>query len=648
MLPKLIAKTNKLTVSAVFLQTLLQIIMILDISNINHKFGDQVLLENVSFCINNGEKIGLVGGNGCGKTTLLNLIVGNLDIQSGAISKASGLTLGYLAQTSTIDSDNTVYQELLSVFDYQSSLIEQQEALAVQLSGLDINSSQYAKLAEKFNRVLAEIDRTDAYNTSVKVDTVLNGMGIMQLANSVVATLSGGERTKVELSKLLLSRPQLLILDEPTNHLDLSTIEWLQQFLVNISSSLLVVSHDRLFLDKIANGIVEIFDKKAYQYKGNYSAYVVARDARLAQESKEYVRQQKEIAKLTDYIARNKARASTANMAKSREKALERMEIVEKPSEYTRNANFRFVCSDQPSEKVISVNNLSVQFDGRTVLDQVSLLVGRGEKIAIIGDNGSGKSTLLRYIVGMGLDKAGSVILGKNVRLGYYDQQAQNLDYTLNVLEQLWYDNTLMSQTEVRSLLAMVGLVGQEAFKSVASLSGGERARLALCMLMAKDNNCILLDEPTNHLDLASREKLEQALINYNGTLLFVSHDRYFVNKLATAIVNIADGKATTYVGNYDNYLAISQRTQPVNVAQPKTNYRDNKQRSVQTARKQRIAQIEKRLEDIYQQEATLSQEISSKQVAENYQLLADKCKLLESITKEAEQLLIELDQLGV
>ncbi len=624
--------------------------MILNINNATFSYGDELIFDNLCLDIQDNDRVGLVGGNGSGKTTLLRCIVGQLQLASGTITHGSAVSIGYLAQNGQPTSNNSVYQELLSVFDYEHRLTVELAQLADKMS-VGTHDSQYDKISNRYNYVLAQIERTDAYNVSVKVDTVINGMGIAMLKDSIIDTLSGGERTKVELCKLLLSQPKLLILDEPTNHLDLDTLEWLQGYLSNIASAMLIVSHDRQFLDSITNKIVELYGDTAYSYKGNYTKYVQLREDRLALESKEYDKQCQLIAKLTDYVARNKERASTAKMAQSRQNQIDKMDILDNPIIHTRAPRFVFSCSYQPTEKVVTVSGLDVAFDGRKILDNVSTTVMRGDKVAIVGANGTGKSTLLRYIIGVGLDKAGSVVYGKNVSTGYYDQQSHVVDDSLTVLDQLWADNSLMSQTEIRSMLAMVNLTGQEVYKSVASLSGGERARLVLCMLMAKDNNLLILDEPTNHLDLLAREQLENALLRYNGTLIFVSHDRYFVNKLATRTIGIDSGKLVQIDGNYDRYveykatqsaLKLSSQPQPKSVS----GYRNAKQRSADAMIKSEIAKIEKQLDILDAQTVQLNIEIASQQVSSNYQLLMDKCSQLDKVQTDSDQLLHRLEEL--
>ncbi|MBR2974586.1 MAG: ATP-binding cassette domain-containing protein, partial [Clostridia bacterium] len=419
-------------------------------------------------------------------------------------------------------------------------------------------------------------------------------------------------------------------------------------------SALIIVSHDRYFLDKVCNRIWEVDNGKVYTYNGNYGAYKLQRQQRLDFEQKQYERQQKEIDKLTDYIARNKVRASTANMAKSREKQLERMEVLDAPQTQRRPPRFKFASTTQPTKEVLSVRNLTVAFGERKVLDGASLLVERNQKVALIGLNGTGKSTLLKAVYN-GNCYPSNVVFGKNVSVGYYDQENVNLNANLTVLDQLWFDNTRMSQTEIRNLLAQVTLTGEAVFKKVGQLSGGERAKLGLAVLMAKDNNFLLLDEPTNHLDLPSREALEQSLKNYEGTLLFVSHDRYFVNAVADVVVELEDGKLTAYNGNYDNFIAEKKKQMeqqavvtPVAkpMSQPTSNYRSAKQRAEETNRKNKIKQLEKQMTDLEQLQAQLQQQMALPEVVSNYSKLSVVMEELKQVEATYEQVCLEWEQL--
>ncbi len=618
--------------------------MLLQIRSAEFRYADNTIFKNVSLDVNEGDSVGLVGANGAGKSTLLACIVGEKQLFDGTIVKKNGLTIGYLKQSCTFDSDKTLFDELLSVFDKQRMLLEELRRLAEQMAAVPVDGADYALLAEKYHRLSVEADVGEAYFCEQKVKTVLSGMGMSDFADKLVCTMSGGEKTKAALCKLLLERPELLILDEPTNHLDYKTLDWLEGFLADKKSTLIVVSHDRYFLDKLCSTVWDVQHGEITAYKGNYTKYKQLKAERLENQRREYEKQQKEIAKLQDYIACNKVRASTADMAKSREKALERMQTVAAPLADERPPRFSFKYTSEPSELPLTVRDYSVSFGDRAVLKNVNIQVRRGQKIALLGLNGTGKSTLMRRIADISPRDFAHIVLGKNVRMGYYDQENVNLNGELRVLDQLWFDNTRMSQTEVRGLLAQVTLGADDVYKRVDELSGGERAKLGLAMLMAKDNNFLLLDEPTNHLDLPSREALEDALREYTGTLLFVSHDRYFVNSVCTQIAELADGTITSYDGSYDDYVvkmrAKAQPNTPVKAV--KTAYRSPKQRAEQTNRAKRVKELESKITDLEEKISQLNAQIALPQVACNYEQVRE---LSAEISSCEQQLVDAMDE---
>lgn len=641
-----------------------KVIMVLNINGAHFRYGATTVFSNVSAEINEGDRIGIVGVNGAGKSTLLNCIAGELTLFEGSINKGSATSIGYLRQNHQFESNATVFEELLRVFDYHKKLLHELNSVAQQMS--NAKQDDYQRLSQRYDRLMAEINRTDAYNVEIKVNTVINGMGLRAFHDSCVNTLSGGEKTKVALCKLLLEQPNLLILDEPTNHLDYKTLDWLESYLAGTRSALLIVSHDRYFLDKLCNKIWSMENGTLYPYNGNYTQYTLLRQQYIERQTKLYEQQQKQIDKLTDYIARNKVRASTANMAKSREKQLERMQLVDKPQQYAIPPRFVFQYSSAPSEKVLEVSNLSVKYGERTVLDKCNLEVNRGNKIALMGLNGTGKSTLLKHILNPLPQEMGAIVYGKNVRTGYYDQENNNLHSELNVMDELWQHNLRLSQTEVRSRLATAGFVGEDAFKQVGVLSGGERARLGLCILTALDNNFLILDEPTNHLDLMSRGALESALQKYDGTILFVSHDRYFVNSIATAVAELENGTITVYNGNYDNFVTTKKSMMQTatndstngTAGQGKNNssadknksgnssYRSAKQRAQSVNIANRIKQIEKRIVEIEAQEQAINEQLTQKDVVNNYVLVNSLCKQLEELKQESDTLYEEWEGL--
>ncbi len=621
--------------------------MLLQIRSAEFRFGDVTVFKDVDLDVKDGDCIGIVGANGAGKSTLLNCITGELSLFSGSLTLRNGLSIGYLRQNCDFISSNTLYEEMASVFTYQTGLLEQIRSVSQQMASTDPDSTEYRALADRYHRLSVEADVSEAYDTDVKIRTVLNGMGMAEFSSSTVSTLSGGEKTKAALCKLLLQRPELMILDEPTNHLDYKTLDWLETFLSDKRSSLLIVSHDRYFLDKLCTSVWEVENKKITAYSGNYTKYKILKAERQRTFLAAYEKQQREVAKLQDYIARNKVRASTADMAKSREKMLARMELLDAPSPETRPPRFAFGYTSEPSEFPLTVQHLTLSFGSRTLLKDGTLRVSRGSKVALLGLNGVGKSTLIKRLAMPLPTDIGKIVFGKNVRVGYYDQENLNLDANLTVLDQLWFDNTRMSQTDIRSLLAQVGLGAADVNKSVSELSGGERARLGLAMIMAKDCNLLLLDEPTNHLDLPSREALEEALKAYGGTVLFVSHDRYFVNSVSTVIAELVDGEILVCQGNYDDFISRKKSQPEPPVTKPvKSVYRNAKQRAEETNRARRLKELEAHITELEAEAAQLNEQMTLQDVVSDYSRLSQVMTHLSEVNAALEAAVSEWEQL--
>ncbi|MCH5157093.1 MAG: ABC-F family ATP-binding cassette domain-containing protein [Clostridiales bacterium] len=624
--------------------------MILQIKSAEFRYGDVTIFKNVNLDINEGDSIGLVGANGAGKSTLLGCVTGELQLFDGEVLRKNGLTMGYLKQNCDFVSTNTLFDEMMSVFAYQTQLIEQIKLISEQMSACNFDSSEYKALADKYNRLTVEADVTEAYQSEVKVKTVLNGMGMTEFSDRVVSTLSGGEKTKAALCKLLLQRPELMILDEPTNHLDYKTLDWLETFLTDAKSTLLVVSHDRYFLDKLCTSIWDVQHQAVIAYKGNYSKYKVLKAERQENERRTYDKQQREIEKLTDYIQRNKVRASTADMAKSREKTLNKMDRLDAPKNDERPPRFSFEYTTEPSEFPLTIQRLTLGYDGKQLLRDGQMQIRRGQKVALLGLNGVGKSTLIKRIASCNPQDIGKIVFGKNVRMGYYDQENVNLQSDLRVIDQLWFDNTRMSQTEVRSMLAQVTLGADDVYKLVRDLSGGERAKLGLAMIMAKDCNLLLLDEPTNHLDLPSREALEEALKAYTGTLLYVSHDRYFVNSISNVIAELADCNLTLYEGNYDDF--INRKKAPVEPLKPVTKtvqstYRNAKQRAEEVNRSKKLKELEARITQLEKEVEQLNEQMTLPEITSDYTKLSQVMERLKVVNAELEQTLAEWESLA-
>lgn len=623
--------------------------MLLQIKSAEFRFGDATIFRNVDLNVNEGECIGIVGANGAGKSTLLNCIVGELTLFDGQIIYKNGLTVGYLRQNCDFVSANTLFDEMMTVFCKQTELIEQIKTVSEAMANTDPNGYEYRALADKYHRLTVEADASEAYNSEVKVRTVLNGMGMSEFSSRTVSTLSGGEKTKAALCKLLLQRPELMILDEPTNHLDYKTLDWLEGFLSDGKSTLLIVSHDRYFLDRLCTSVWDVQFGEVHCYKGNYTKYKTLKAERLKTQLAAYEKQQREIADMEDYIAANKVRASTADMAKSREKALARMERIQAPRREERPPQFEFRYSSEPSEFPVTLQRLSLSYGDKVLLGDGSLQIRRGQKVALLGLNGVGKSTLIRRIAAADPRDLGKIVFGKNVRVGYYDQENVNLNPDLRVLDQLWFDNTRMSQTDVRSLLARVDLGADDVYKKVGELSGGERAKLGLAMIMAKDCNLLLLDEPTNHLDLPAREALEEALKSYTGTLLFVSHDRYFVNSVSDRVAELQDGKLVLYEGNYDDFISRKKAAEQA-FSKPSqsssTSYRNAKQRADQTNRARRVKELEKEITALEAVVSQLNEQLASPQIACDYTKVSEVMEQLRQANSQLEKLLSEWEKL--
>ncbi|MGO3371731.1 ABC-F family ATP-binding cassette domain-containing protein [Pseudolactococcus laudensis] len=523
-------------------------------NNISRTFGADVLFEKINFTIQDNSRVSLVGRNGAGKSTLLKIIADVETPSSGEISKTKNLTMSYLAQEANFSSERTIYDEMLSVFEVQitqEKQLRQMEAQMGELSGADLSSlmTRYDSLTETFRQ-----NKGFTYESDIK--NVLNGFKFDETfwAQSV-ASLSGGQKTRLALAKILLENPAFLILDEPTNHLDIETLLWLENYLKNYRGAILIVSHDRYFLDKVTTETLELSRGKLEKYVGNYSKYIELKAEKLATQAKQYDKQQKEIANLEDFVNRNLARASTTKRAQSRRKKLEKMERLDQPLANEKSAHFTFSPAIESGNVVLTVENGAVGYDKEVLSSPINLDERKYDSIAIVGPNGIGKSTLIKSIVGKIPLIEGTVKLGANVAMGYYDQEQRDLTPSNTVLEELWKDHSLVPEVEIRNRLGAFLFSGDDVQKAVGMLSGGEKARLLLAKLSMQNDNFLVLDEPTNHLDIDSREVLENALIDFDGTLLFVSHDRYFINRVADKVLEISAEGSKLYLGDYDYYL---------------------------------------------------------------------------------------------
>ncbi|AMB99398.1 multidrug ABC transporter ATP-binding protein [Aerococcus urinaehominis] len=531
--------------------------IILQGSQLARRFAGLALFEDVNITIQDKSRIALVGRNGSGKSTLLKMLTGLEEPDAGSISKAKGLTIGYLDQHSAVDSDRTIYGEMLAVFDPVLKLLDQAEQSANLLADPEImaDPDRYQEALAQYDRLQEDLNRHNAYGYESEIKMVLAGFQFDQADyDKPVAHLSGGQRTRLALAKLLLEKKDLLILDEPTNHLDIDTLTWLEAYLPKYPGALLIVSHDRYFLDSVTNETYEMTQGKSYHYAGNYSFYLQEKSQRLALAQKAYDKQQAEIARLEDYVQRNLVRASTTKMAQSRRKQLEKMTRLSKPQADDRSARIQFVADKESGNIVVIAEDLAIGYDQEILAQNINLDLRKQEAIAVVGPNGVGKSTLLKTLIKEIPALAGHIEYGTGVSLGYYDQELGNRHSKKDVLHELWDAHPQMREQDIRTILGSFLFTGDDVNKSVTNLSGGEKARLELAKLALDHDNFLVLDEPTNHLDIDSKEVLENALIEYNGSLIFVSHDRYFINRIATQVLEISPEGSTLYLGDYDYY----------------------------------------------------------------------------------------------
>lgn len=617
--------------------------MIVNFNDVAFSYGDNLIFEGVNFSVNEGEKIALIGANGEGKTTLIKLMTGRLSPEKGEVITKNGAAIGWLEQNGGLESLSTVYEEMMSVFSRELAAVEKLSALSDDISRCQPDSREYGVLSAKLESLQKFVAAHDAYNVDVKVKRVLNGMGFAAFYDRVISTMSGGEKTRLKLAKLLLEQPDLLILDEPTNHLDVETMYWLEDYLSEFKGAVFVVSHDRYFLDRIASRTLELENKSLSSYPGNYSKYKILKAERNALALKEYEKQREEIAKLKEYIDKNIVRATTAKSAQSRVKQLEKMELLSPPYIPPAPPRFTFSYTRPPYERVLTVKNLKLEAGGKTLVADASFEVLRGQKIAVVGKNGAGKSTLLKRLVS---GEGKEVEEGRYVRFAVYDQENLNLDPNNTVLAELWDRHVAYNQTEVRASLARCGLVPEDMDKKVKSLSGGERAKLALCVFENEQGNVLVMDEPTNHLDLPARESLENALKNFDGTVIFVSHDRYFISAIAQRVFEISDGRINIFEGDYESFMQSRAERQP-EPEQPKkvaegerqASYRSKKERAEEVARKQNIKRLESAISQAESEEEQLNARLALPEISSDYKKAAEVLEKIAQIRQKIDGL---------
>lgn len=630
--------------------------IILQANKIERSFAGEVLFDNVSLQVDERDRIALVGKNGAGKSTLLKILVGEEEPTSGEINKKRDLSLSYLAQDSRFESSNTIYDEMLHVFDdlrKTEKALRQMELEMGEKTGADLE-----KLMQDYDRLSEEFRQAGGFTYEADIRAILNGFKFDEsMWQMKIEELSGGQNTRLALAKMLLEKPNLLVLDEPTNHLDIETIAWLENYLVNYSGALLIVSHDRYFLDKVATVTVDLTKHSLDRYVGNYSSFVEQKDQKLLTEAKNYEKQQKEIAALEDFVNRNLVRASTTKRAQSRRKQLEKMERLDKPEAGTKSAHMTFHSDKTSGNVVLTVEEAAVGYDDQILSEPINLDIRKMNAVAIVGPNGIGKSTLIKSIVGQIPFIKGEARFGANVEVGYYDQTQSKLTPHNSVLDELWNDFKLTPEVEIRNRLGAFLFSGDDVKKTVGMLSGGERARLLLAKLSMENNNFLILDEPTNHLDIDSKEVLENALIDFDGTLLFVSHDRYFINRVATQVLELSEEGSTLYLGDYDYYLekkaelealaAAQAEAEPASSTEEVTSndYHLQKQNQKELRKiTRRIEQLEAEMEELDQKIQDITETMhSTNDAADLVQLQSD----LDQLTVQQEEVMEEWAELS-
>ena len=629
--------------------------IILQANKIERSFAGEVLFDNINLQVDERDRIALVGKNGAGKSTLLKILVGEEEPTSGEINKKKDISLSYLAQDSRFESENTIYDEMLHVFDdlrRTEKQLRQMELEMGEKSGDDLDKlmSDYDRLSENFRQA-------GGFTYEADIRAILNGFKFDEsMWQMKIAELSGGQNTRLALAKMLLEKPNLLVLDEPTNHLDIETIAWLENYLVNYSGALIIVSHDRYFLDKVATITLDLTKHSLNRYVGNYTRFVELKEQKLATEAKNYEKQQKEIAALEDFVNRNLVRASTTKRAQSRRKQLEKMERLDKPEAGKKSANMTFQSEKTSGNIVLTVENAAVGYDGEVLSQPINLDLRKMNAVAIVGPNGIGKSTFIKSIVDQIPFIKGEKRFGANVEVGYYDQTQSKLTPSNTVLDELWNDFKLTPEVEIRNRLGAFLFSGDDVKKSVGMLSGGEKARLLLAKLSMENNNFLILDEPTNHLDIDSKEVLENALIDFDGTLLFVSHDRYFINRVATHVLELSENGSTLYLGDYDYYVEKKAEVEMTQAEEASTSNQAKEPSPVNDyqAQKESQKEVRKLMRQIESLEAEI-EELESQSQAISEQMLEtnDAGKLMElqaeldKISHRQEEAMLEWEELS-
>ncbi|EFA24598.1 MULTISPECIES: ABC-F family ATP-binding cassette domain-containing protein [Streptococcus] len=629
--------------------------IILQANKIERSFAGEVLFDNINLQVDERDRIALVGRNGAGKSTLLKILVGEEEPTSGEINKKKDISLSYLAQDSRFESENTIYDEMLHVFDDLRQTEKQLRQMELEMG--EKSGAELDKLMADYDRLSENFRQAGGFTYEADIRAILNGFKFDEsMWQMKIAELSGGQNTRLALAKMLLEKPNLLVLDEPTNHLDIETIAWLENYLVNYSGALIIVSHDRYFLDKVATVTLDLTKHSLDRYVGNYSRFVEQKEQKLATEAKNYEKQQKEIAALEDFVNRNLVRASTTKRAQSRRKQLEKMERLDKPEAGKKSANMTFQSEKTSGNVVLTVENAAIGYDGEILSEPINLDLRKMNAVAIVGPNGIGKSTLIKSIVDQIPFIKGEKRFGANVEVGYYDQTQSKLTASNTVLDELWNDFKLTPEVEIRNRLGAFLFSGDDVKKSVGMLSGGEKARLLLAKLSMENNNFLILDEPTNHLDIDSKEVLENALIDFDGTLLFVSHDRYFINRVATHVLELSEDGSTLYLGDYDYYVekkaeVEASQTEEVSTsnqakeASPANDYQAQKESQKEVRKLMRqIENLEAEIEELEAQSQAISEQMLETNDAEKLMELQTE---LDKISHRQEEAMLEWEELS-
>lgn len=620
--------------------------------DLEQRFGGNIIFSNISFSVPDNARIGLVGPNGAGKTTLLKIMTGQQEPTSGQFTINKGLKVGYIAQENGLDEDKTIWDEMLTVFN---DLIEKNKKITKMQEQI-ADHPEDEDLLKRYDQLAYDFEQEGGFTYQAEIKSILNGFNFKENTwNKVIGTLSGGEKTRLAFVKLLLQKPPVLLLDEPTNYLDLDTLDWLEAFLKNYQGAIITVSHDQYFLDHLANQIFELNFGKLTTFKGNYSQYVKERELMDSQQEAAYEKQQEKIKKEEEFIQKNLVRASTTKRAQSRRKVLDKMERI-KPPKHKQKVRINFT-SERPSGKeVLIAKDLTIGYPDKVMVSDIDFQVNKNDRVAIIGPNGIGKSTLLKTIMKKLEPKGGSIKYGASLDIGYYDQELQSLDPSKTVLDTIWDRHKTMPEKDVRSILASFLFTAEDIDKTVGQLSGGQKARLTLTVLSLEKDNFLLMDEPTNHLDIEAKEVLEDALDNYDGTLLFVSHDRYFINELANKIISVRDGHAKIYNGNYSYYLdekakqaaaaqeaeaqkAETETTPAASQNKGKLSYQEQKARDSQKRKLERaVSDAEAKIEKLEAEEKEIQTEMANPDIAALFEKLGPLQEKLSAVQKQLDQ----------